>query len=127
MLRSFVTAIIALAAVSTAQGQTTPARPAGTIQPGTYDLAITFGGGIMEGELQIASVRGDSVAMLLKVGGHDSPVRATQRRGNRLVLESTVPGMTIRYDLEFRADSVVGPFRYGDGEGSVAGRRRAGR
>ncbi|MEO8029664.1 MAG: hypothetical protein ABJC74_00950 [Gemmatimonadota bacterium] len=94
------------------------------IRSGTYDLEITFGGGVMNGTLEIA-VPGDSTLVTLRVGDHVSPVGPTLRKGNRLVLDNTAPGDAIHYDLLFRADSVTGPFTFGGNLGSVAGRRRA--
>lgn len=101
-----------------------PATAHAQIQAGTYPLEIAFGGGILEGLLVIAMPRPDSMAVTLNVGDHGSPVRIASRQGNKLVLESATPGMQLRYDLEFRGDSVVGPFTYSGDTGSVRGRRR---
>ena len=93
-----------------------------TIRPGTYDLEITFGGGILEGTLVVTQV-GDSLGTRLMVGGHDSPVHLARRNGLNIVLESD-PGISIRYQLEFRGDEVKGTFVYDGESGSVAGKRR---
>lgn len=116
MLRIATALLAALAFAAPAQAQ---------IQNGTYALEIAFGGGILEGSLEITTPRRDSLAITLMVGGHQSPVRLTRRQGNTIVLESTVPGMQIRYELEFRGDTVTGPFMYDGNEGRVSGRRRS--
>jgi hypothetical protein len=109
--------------VSVATAQSASPAPASTLQDGTYALEITFGGGVLEGTLQIMTT-GDSLAATLKVGDHDSPVRAGERRGNRLILESTNPALRVRYELEFRDDAVTGTFTYDGHSGTVTGRRR---
>ncbi len=111
--------IAALTAAPALGAQATP-----PIRSGTYDLEITYGGGTMEGSLEIAILH-DSTAVTLRIGDHISPVGPTLRKGNRLVLDNTAPGDVIHYDLLFRADSVTGPFTFGENAGSVAGRRRA--
>lgn len=131
-MKSLVLAVlIAVTATTAGSAQSSdaaaPARAAATILPGTYDFQITFGGGVMEGTLEVTAVRGDSLTVVLKLGDHDSPVRLTQRRGNRMVLESPATGVQVRYDLEFRGETVTGPFTYDGNDGTVAGRRRAGR
>ena len=93
-----------------------------TIRPGTYDLEITFGGGTLEGTLVLTQV-GDSLGTKLMVGGHDSPVHLARRNGATIVLEGD-PGISIRYQLEFRGDEVKGTFVYDGAPGSVAGKRR---
>lgn len=120
MRRPALALFAALAVASTARAQS---GPSAAIQAGTYDLEITFGGGVLEGRLDITIV-GDSLATRLQVGGHDSPVRAGARRGNRLVLEPVTPGVQVRYELEFRGETVSGTFVYEGQEGAVAGRRR---
>lgn len=120
MLRFATCLIVSLACANVVQAQSAPA----TIQPGTYDLQITYGGGVMEGTLEVRAPRRDSIAITLMVSGHESPVRAGRRQGNKLALESTSPGTTIHYDLEFSGETVSGPFTYGDGGGTVTGRRR---
>ena len=103
-------------------GATVSHAQATTIRPGTYDLQVTFGGGVLEGTL-IVSQAGDSLATKLMVGGHDSPVHLARRNGASIVLESG-PGMDIRYQLEFRGDEVKGTFLYDGQPGSVQGKRR---
>lgn len=97
----------------------------GPIPSGTYNLEITFGGGTMDGTLVLTPV-GDSLAVNLRVGDHASPVRAGERKGNRLVLESTSPAVPVRYELTFERDTVTGSFTYNGDPGSVAGRRKSG-
>lgn len=112
--------IAALAAVPAAAAAQTSAAP---IQTGTYALEILFGGGVIEGRLEVTGR--DSLRMALFVGEHQSPVRLGQRRGNTVILESTVPGMDVRYELTFRGAEVTGTFRYDGQDGTVTGRRRS--
>jgi hypothetical protein len=120
-MRRFVILFIALLA-----GTTTVRAQSPAIRPGIYDLTITFGGGELQGVLTITAPQRDSIAATLMVMGHQSPVAATSHTGSKLVLDSTSPGQTIHYDLEFRGENVTGPFTYGDGNGTVAGHRRTG-
>ena len=99
-----------------------PAQTGTTIRPGTYDLEITFGGGTLEGTL-VVSQAGDSLGTKLMVGGHDSPVHLARRNGASIVLESG-PGISIRYQLEFKGDEVKGTFVYDGQAGAVLGKRR---
>lgn len=116
----FRLAAVALVVASSAAAQSGP-----TIRTGSYVLEITFGGGVLEGTLDVVAA-GDSLAVTLTVGDHVSPVRAAERRGNRLVLVGTNPGMAIRYELTFDGDRVTGTFSYDGQTGTVTGRRRAG-
>lgn len=104
------------------QGQGRPATATPAIRAGTYDLQITFGGGVLEGTLILGWVR-DSVTATLMVGEHESPVHPARQDGSLLVLEGA-PGLAIRYQLSFTADSVTGTFTYDGSDGTVAGRRR---
>lgn len=122
MLRQL--AATTLAAVTLATAAAAQGAPSATIRNGTYDLEIAFGGGVLQGQLDIA-VTGDSTAATLKVGDHPSPVRAAERKANRLVLVSTNPGMDVRYELAFQGDAVSGTFTYGGQSGTLTGRRRA--
>lgn len=121
-------ALLALAGTARAQSPSTPA-PAqsrgASIQAGTWDLQLVMGGGTLEATLTI-TITGDSLNASVHVGDHASPVRATERRGNRLVLESPSTGTQVRYELEFRGDLVTGTFTYEGTPGPVTGRRRAG-
>jgi len=127
MLRAACTLLVALALAPSvhAQGGPPPAAAPGAsrIPAGTWALEITFGGGVLEGSLQVSPV-GDSLVVKLLVGDHQSPVRPGAREGNRLVLESASPGVDVRYVLEFRGDEVTGTFSYGGESGRVSGRRR---
>lgn len=114
-LLSILTTLLGFATVSHAQA-------GGTIRPGTYDLEITFGGGTLEGTL-VVSQAGDSLGTKLMVGGHDSPVHLARRNGASIVLESD-PGISIRYQLEFKGDEVKGTFVYDGQPGTVVGKRR---
>jgi hypothetical protein len=93
------------------------------IRAGVYDLAITFGGGNLEATLEIG-YKGDTVTAVLKLGDHDSPVRAGKRTGNKLTLEPASAAMDVRYELEFNADDVKGTFRYDGQDGELKGKRR---
>lgn len=93
------------------------------IRAGTYDLAITFGGGNLEATLEIG-YKGDSVTAILKLGDHDSPVKAGKRTGNKLTLEPASPSINVRYQLEFNADDVKGTFVYDGQDGDLKGKRR---
>ena len=108
---------LALPDTVSAQG---PDRP---IRAGTYDLAITFGGGQLEATLEIG-YKGDTVTAVLNLGDHGSPIRAGKRTGNKLTLEPTSPAMDVRYELEFNADDVKGTFKYDGQDGALTGKRR---
>lgn len=110
----------ALLLAGNAQAQSTPTAP---IRPGTWDLEIVFGGGTLEGRLELTAT-GDSLAAKLFVGDHQSPVKAGPREGNKLALVSTAPGMDVGYKLEFDADDVTGSFTYDGQAGTVKGKRR---
>lgn len=99
-------------------------QASGPIRAGTYDLEIVFGGGAMEGTLEVQS-GSDSLVTTLHVSGHVSPAKPTKRQGSRLTLESTTAALPIRHDLEFRGDEVSGTFTYYGQPGAVSGRRRA--
>lgn len=93
------------------------------IRAGTWDLAITFGGGNLDAILEIA-YKGDTVSADLKLGDHGSPVRAGKRTGNKLTLEPTSPAMNLRYELEFNGDEVKGTFVYDGQNGELTGKLR---
>jgi hypothetical protein len=120
MLRLACAVFAAVSIVPVVHAQSTPAAK---IQSGTYDLEITFGGGVLEGTLEVTTA-GDSLAVALQVGGHASPVRLSERKENQLVLESTNPGIEVRYELEFRGETVTGTFIYEGQSGTLTGRRR---
>jgi hypothetical protein len=104
----------------------THAAQAPGIKAGTYELAITFGGGVIPGSLTIAYLR-DSLTAAVIVGEHESPVKPGAQKGNTLVLEGTSPAVKIRYELAFRGDSVTGTFVYEGQSGLVAGQRASAR
>ena len=110
---------LSLVASSAAAGQSSD-RP---IRAGTYDLAITFGGGNLAATLEIG-YKGDTLTAVLNLGDHGSPVRAGKRTGNKLTLEPTSPAMDVRYELEFNADEVKGTFKYDGQDGALTGKRR---
>lgn len=94
-----------------------------TIRPGTYDLAVTYGGGQMAATLDI-QYRRDSLVAVLKLGDHESPVRAGKREGTTLELEPLSAAMDVRYRLEFNADAVKGTFVFQGQSGELSGTRR---
>ena len=100
----------------------TPA-PVAAIRAGTYDLEIAFGGGVLEGRLEI-TVQGDSIGAELFVGEHASPVKPTARDGDELTLESPKGEIAVRYRLRFDGDLVSGSFTYDGSDGTVTGKRR---
>lgn len=117
-LASFALAFaFAIPSAATPGGQDRP------IRAGVWDLAIVFGGGDLEATLDI-SYRGDTITAALKLGDHDSPVRAGKQTGSKLTLEPTSPSMDVRYELEFSADEVKGSFTYQGETGQLTGKRR---
>lgn len=123
ILRALLPTLLLVSAAA-AQAPATPARPTGTVVPGTYDLEVAFGGGILEGRLTVPAAR-DSASLVLMVGGHQSPVQQTRRQGNLLVLDNKTPDQKIHFELTFEGESVKGSFTFGDGGGTVTGRRKA--
>lgn len=121
MFRAFAFLVaLSVFAPNESQGQA-PDRP---IRAGTWDLAITFGGGNLDATLEIA-YKGDTVTADLKLGDHGSPVRAGKRTGNKLTLEPNSPAMNVRYELEFNGDAVKGTFAYDGQNGELTGKRRS--
>ena len=103
---------------------TGPARPAsGSIQPGTYDLEITYGGGVMTGTLVVTTV-GDSTDAKLLVGDHGPPIKSVSRQGSQLTLAGAGDGFDVRYDLQFAGDVLTGKFTFNGEPGTLTGRRR---
>lgn len=123
ILRTFLPTLL-LASAAVAQNSTPPARPAGSVTPGTYELEVAFGGGILEGLLTVPAAR-DSASLVMMVAGHQSPVQQTKRQGNLLVLDNKTPDQKIHFELTFDGEGVKGSFTFGDGGGTVTGRRRA--
>lgn len=117
-----VRSLLLMASLASAPAAALAQNPAAGIQAGTYVLEIQFDGGILEGRLEVTDR--DSLRMAVFVGDHQSPVRLDRRRGSTVTLESTVPGMDVRYELTFRGAEVSGTFRYDGREGRVTGRRR---
>jgi hypothetical protein len=119
IVRSVVVAVAVAAAGSAAGAQSQPRA----IQAGTYDLSITYGGGLLDATLTIG-YRGDTVTAKLKLGDHDSPVHAGTPNGTTLALEPDSPQMDVRYRLEFTGDRVKGTFTYQGESGTVTGALR---
>jgi hypothetical protein len=131
VLRTVTFSAALLLAVTTASAQA-PSAPAtsskaatsGAIKPGTYDLELAFGGGIMTGSLEITTV-GDSVGAKLAVGDHaPPPIRKIKRSGSNLTIEAGDAGVTVVYDLAFDGDGVGGKFTFNGDPGLVTGKRR---
>lgn len=93
------------------------------IQPGSYELQLTYGGGLLDATLEIA-YRGDTLTATLRLGAHDSPVKAGKRTGTHLVLEPTSPAMDVRYELDFKGDAVTGKFVFQGEAGTLNGKRK---
>lgn len=101
-----------------------PARPAsGSIQPGTYDLEITYGGGVMTGTLVVTTV-GDRTDAKLLVGDHAPPIKSVTRQGSQLTLAGAGDGVDVRYDLQFEGNALTGKFTFNGEPGTLTGRRR---
>jgi hypothetical protein len=118
---------LAQAAGPTAAGHP-PAKPpaaaqSSTILPGTYDLEIAFGGGVMDGTLVIAMV-GDSLDAKLTVGEHAPPIKSVVRKGSHLTLSGKGDGVDVAYELDFSGDALVGKFTFNGDGGAVTGTRR---
>jgi hypothetical protein len=120
MIRATLLALSIASASAAQPGQSAQSSP---IQAGTYDLRITYGGGLLDATLEIG-FKGDSITAVLKLGDHQSPVKPGKRTGNKLALEPVSPSMDVRYDLEFTGERVKGTFRYDGQEGVVTGLRR---
>ena len=129
MLRTatLAAALILSATAAVAQSPTTtPAtKPAaGTITPGTYDIELAFGGGVMPGSIVIATA-GDSLSARINVGDHaPPPVRKIKRNGSSLTVEAGADGVNVVYDLTFSGDHVSGKFTFNGDPGLVSGKRR---
>ena len=129
---AFVAVVAALAIPAAVHAQATgasaatpaaPAAPSSGIQPGTYDLEITYGGGVMSGTLVVTTVRDSTDARLL-VGDHAPPIKSVTRNGAQLVLAGTGDGVDVRYDLQFMGDALTGKFTFNGEPGTVTGKRR---
>ena len=120
-------ALACLAPVALAQSPTPApeksATASGAITPGTYDLEILYGGGVLPGVLTLAPA-GDSLAASLKVGDHASPITSITRRGATLLLGGGSEGFKLSYELRFNGDAVTGTFTFNGDTGELAGKRR---
>ena len=94
-----------------------------TIRPGTYDLEVAFGGGVIQGTLQLTAI-GDSLAVKLHVGEHEPPARKITRKGAQLVVDAGAEGTHLIYDFQFDGDAVSGSFNLNGDAGLVTGKRR---
>jgi hypothetical protein len=119
-----VLAVAALPRPGSAQApNASPPARTSAIHPGTYDLEIAFGGGVIKGTLDLTAA-GDSLTAKLHVGDHEPPVRSLTRNGSHVVLTVGGEGTKIVYDLTFAADAVNGTLTYNGDPGFVTGKRR---
>lgn len=128
MIRPVILLVLSLLTAPALGAQSTPSPAAPrtqetAIRAGVYVLEITYGGGILDGELTIGYSR-DTLTAKLMVSGHESPVKAGAQRGTHLTLDPQSPAMQVRYELDFKGEEVTGTFIYGDSEGAVKGRLR---
>jgi hypothetical protein len=117
MFHSLILATLLAAAPATHSAQQAAPRT------GTWDLEITYGGGVLEGRLEL-SASGDSLAARLFVGEHSPPISAVKRNGNKLTLTGGGEGMSVVYELTFNGDTLTGTFTFNDADGTLTGRRR---
>lgn len=130
MLRTATIAALVLgAAVASAQTPATATSSkavaaTGTIKPGTYDIELAIGGGVLTGTMEITAV-GDSLGAKIAVGDHaPPPVRKIKRSGSKLTIEAGDVGVSVNYDLAFDGDAVGGKFTFNGDPGLVTGKRR---
>ena len=128
---AMIAAALALSATAVSAQASNPAPAAkaaastpATIQPGTYDLELAFGGGVMPGTLVITTA-GDSISVKVNVGDHaPPPVRRITRKGAHLTIDLGDAGMNVLYDLDFTGDAVTGKFTFNGDPGLVSGKRK---
>jgi hypothetical protein len=111
-----------LATLLASPATTIPAQQSAP-RTGTWDLEITYGGGVLEGRLEL-STSGDSLAARLFVGEHSPAISGIKRDGNKLTLTGGGEGMTVVYELIFNGDTLSGTFTFNDAEGTLTGKRR---
>ncbi|NOT08985.1 MAG: hypothetical protein HOP28_12370 [Gemmatimonadales bacterium] len=121
MLRLAVGLFTVLAAAPPAAAQA--GGQAQSIRAGTYDLAVTYGGGVLDGTL-VLEYKGDSVAVKLTVGEHEPTIRTIVRKGTRITLAGGAAGMALVYTLDFKGDALTGTFTFDGVDGTVTGTRR---
>jgi len=123
---TFATAFLlaASAAVAQAPQSTAAAKPAGTIQTGTYDIELAIGGGVLPGTLELKPA-GDSLGAVIKVGDHNPPpVTRITRSGSTLTIAAAAEGLNVEYRLTFTGDALTGTFTFNGDAGLVSGKRR---
>ena len=118
---------ICLAPLSTTSAQapknTSPPAAPSVIRPGTYDLDLAIGGGVLQGSLALTA-SGDSLTGALHVADHDVLVRNLTRKGSSLTFDAGGEGMKIAYNIKFDGDSLSGSFTFNGDPGFVTGKRR---
>ena len=128
---TFAAALVLSASAAVAQappaGQATSSKAtaaSATIRPGTYDIELAIGGGVLNGTLEITAV-GDSLGARIGVGDHaPPPVRKITRAGSNLTIEAGGDGVSVVYDLDLEGDGVGGKFTFNGDPGLVTGKRR---
>jgi hypothetical protein len=108
---------------TSASASKAPTTATSAIRPGTYDLEVAFGGGVMQGTLELTT-SGDSLTAKLHVGEHEPPVRSITRKGTHLLVDAGAEGMQLAYDFQFDGDAVSGSFTLNGDAGLVTGKRR---
>ena len=123
---TFAAALLLAASAASAQAPASSAasKPAGAIQPGTYDIELAIGGGTLPGTLELKPA-GDSLAAMVKVGDHNPPpVKRITRNGSQLTILAGDEGVNVEYRLTFAGDALTGTFTFNGDPGLVSGKRR---
>lgn len=125
----FAAALLLIAPAAFVQAQSPAAaahKPAaaGSIRPGTYDIELAIGGGVLKGTLELTAI-GDSLAAKIGVGDHaPPPIRSIKRNGTQLAINAGDTGVDVAYDLRFDGDAVTGKFTFNGDPGLISGKRR---
>ena len=129
-IATFAAALLSIAPAAFAQAPSSPAavqKPAaatGSIKPGTYDIELAIGGGVLQGTMELTAI-GDSLAAKIAVGDHEPPpVRSIKRTGDQLAISAGTTGIDVVYDLRFDGDAVSGKFSFNGDPGLISGKRR---
>jgi hypothetical protein len=128
VLRIFLALVATATIASTLAAQSPESKVTSTahavaIQPGTYDLEVVTGGGVVAGTLVLTAIR-DSIDAKLHVGEHTPPISSITRKGAQLRLAGSGPGLRIVYDFTFSGSAVRGTFEFNEMSGTVTGTRR---
>ena len=123
---TLVLALTLSTTVLNAQAPASKSAPAtsAAIRPGTYDIEIAIGGGVLPGTMVLTAI-GDSIAAKVSVGDHEPPpVRKITRNGAHLTINLGTDGVDVLYDLDFKDDAVTGKLTFNGDPGLVSGKRR---